>query len=70
VTTDTTPAGQDAAQSERSRWAALIVLCAGMLMIVLDEGIGLADGADVAGAVLVTSSLMLAVYTIVGLRPP
>lgn len=66
MTTDATPAGQDAAQSERSRWAALIVLCVGMLMIVLDEGIGLANGADVAGAALVTSSLMLAVYTIVG----
>jgi EmrB/QacA subfamily drug resistance transporter len=31
-----------------------------------DRGIGLARGADVPGAVLVTSSLMLAVYTIVG----
>ena len=31
-----------------------------------DKGIGLANGADVAGAALVTSSLMLAVYTIVG----
>jgi EmrB/QacA subfamily drug resistance transporter len=30
-----------------------------------DEGIGLGQGADVAGAVLVTSSLMLGVYTIV-----
>jgi EmrB/QacA subfamily drug resistance transporter len=30
-----------------------------------DEGIGLSRGADVAGAVLVTSSLMLGVYTIV-----
>jgi EmrB/QacA subfamily drug resistance transporter len=30
-----------------------------------DEGIGLAAGADVPGAVLVTSSLMLGVYTIV-----
>jgi EmrB/QacA subfamily drug resistance transporter len=30
-----------------------------------DEGIGLARGADVAGAALVTSSLMLGVYTIV-----
>jgi EmrB/QacA subfamily drug resistance transporter len=30
-----------------------------------DEGIGLREGADVAGAVLVTSALMLAVYTIV-----
>jgi EmrB/QacA subfamily drug resistance transporter len=31
-----------------------------------DEGLGLAHGADVAGAVLVTGALMLAVYTIVG----
>jgi EmrB/QacA subfamily drug resistance transporter len=31
-----------------------------------DEGIGFAQGADVAGAALVTSALMLAVYTIVG----
>jgi EmrB/QacA subfamily drug resistance transporter len=30
-----------------------------------DEGIGFGDGADVAGAVLITSSLMLGVYTIV-----
>src|SRR5205085_5391342 len=30
-----------------------------------DRGTGLGDGADVAGAVLVTSSLMLGVYTIV-----
>jgi EmrB/QacA subfamily drug resistance transporter len=30
-----------------------------------DEGIGLREGADVVGAVLVTSSLMLGVYTIV-----
>jgi EmrB/QacA subfamily drug resistance transporter len=31
-----------------------------------DAGIGLAQGADVPGAVLITSSLMLGVYTIVG----
>jgi EmrB/QacA subfamily drug resistance transporter len=30
-----------------------------------DEGIGFGDGADVAGAVLITSALMLGVYTIV-----
>jgi EmrB/QacA subfamily drug resistance transporter len=30
-----------------------------------DEGIGFGEGADVAGAVLITSSLMLGVYTIV-----
>src|SRR5258707_2864828 len=28
-----------AAQSDRSRWIALVVLCAGMLMIVLDQTI-------------------------------
>src|SRR5512143_3798606 len=31
-----------------------------------DPGIGLREGADVPGAVLITSSLMLGVYTIVG----
>ena len=31
-----------------------------------DAGIGVAEGADVPGAVLITSSLMLGVYTIVG----
>jgi predicted MFS family arabinose efflux permease len=36
-----------------------------MRLIDRDEGLGLARGADVPGAVLVTSSLMLAVYTIV-----
>jgi EmrB/QacA subfamily drug resistance transporter len=35
-------------------------------MLVADRGIGLAQGADVPGAVLITSSLMLGVYTIVG----
>ena len=34
-----------------------------------DKGIGLGEGADVPGAVLVTGALMLGVYTIVG-RPP
>jgi len=34
-------------------------------LIDRDEGIGLSQGADVPGAVLVTGSLMLAVYTIV-----
>jgi MFS family permease len=34
-------------------------------LIDRDEGIGLAEGADVPGAVLITSSLMLGVYTIV-----
>ncbi|HJX30190.1 MAG TPA: MFS transporter [Thermoanaerobaculia bacterium] len=34
-------------------------------LIDLDEGIGFGDGADVPGAVLITGSLMLGVYTIV-----
>src|SRR4051812_12270263 len=34
-------------------------------LIPRDEGIGLSQGADVPGAVLITSSLMLGVYTIV-----
>jgi EmrB/QacA subfamily drug resistance transporter len=34
-------------------------------VITRDEGIGLKEGADVAGAVLITGSLMLLVYTIV-----
>jgi EmrB/QacA subfamily drug resistance transporter len=36
-----------------------------MRMLESDRGIGLGEGADVLGAVLVTSALMLAVYTIV-----
>jgi EmrB/QacA subfamily drug resistance transporter len=36
-----------------------------MRLLDRDEGIGFGDGADVPGAVLVTSSLMLGVYTIV-----
>ena len=35
-------------------------------MLPADRGLGLADGADVLGAALVTSALMLGVYTIVG----
>jgi EmrB/QacA subfamily drug resistance transporter len=34
-------------------------------LIERDEGIGFGDGADVSGALLITSSLMLGVYTIV-----
>src|SRR2546423_3453451 len=34
-------------------------------LIVRDEGIGFRDGADIPGALLITSSLMLGVYTIV-----
>ena len=37
-----------------------------MRLIHDDEGIGLREGADVPGAVLVTGALMLGVYTIVG----
>jgi EmrB/QacA subfamily drug resistance transporter len=36
-----------------------------MRLIKKEEGIGFGDGADIPGAVLVTSSLMLGVYTIV-----
>jgi EmrB/QacA subfamily drug resistance transporter len=36
-----------------------------MRLLDRDQGIGLAQGADVPGAVLITSSLMLGVYTIV-----
>jgi EmrB/QacA subfamily drug resistance transporter len=36
-----------------------------MRLLDRDEGIGFGDGADVPGAVLITSSLMLGVYTIV-----
>jgi EmrB/QacA subfamily drug resistance transporter len=38
---------------------------AAVRLLPTDEGIGLGDGADVAGAVLITASLMLGVYTIV-----
>ncbi|MGI8607676.1 MAG: MFS transporter [Candidatus Dormibacteria bacterium] len=37
----------------------------GQRMIDDDKGIGLSEGADVAGAVLVTAALMLGIYTIV-----
>ncbi len=36
-----------------------------MRLLDRDEGIGFGDGADIPGAVLITSSLMLGVYTIV-----
>ncbi len=35
-------------------------------VVEMDEGLGLGEGADVVGAILVTSALMLGVYTIVG----
>ena len=36
-----------------------------MRLLERDKGIGFGEGADVPGAVLITSSLMLGVYTIV-----
>jgi EmrB/QacA subfamily drug resistance transporter len=45
-----------------------IAILTGLLawrLLERDEGIGFGEGADVAGAVLITSSLMLGVYTIV-----
>ena len=39
--------------------------CSRWRLLERDKGIGLGDGADIAGAVLVTSALMLGVYTIV-----
>jgi MFS family permease len=45
-----------------------IAIATGILahrLIVRDEGIGFGDGADIPGALLITSSLMLGVYTIV-----
>ena len=45
----------------------LAAFAAASRLIDNDEGIGLSRGADVPGAVLVTSSLMLGVYTIVGI---
>jgi len=43
----------------------LITAVFAIRMLESDRGIGLGEGADVLGAVLVTSALMLAVYTIV-----
>src|SRR3954463_15090775 len=43
----------------------IVTGAAAMRLIGRDKGLGLAHGADVPGAVLVTSALMLAVYTIV-----
>src|SRR5207248_7531508 len=54
-------------------WIFFINLPIGIVAIMLrtrlltaERGVGLAEGADVPGAVLVTTSLMLGVYTIVG----
>jgi EmrB/QacA subfamily drug resistance transporter len=45
---------------------AIVTAVLAMRLLERDEGIGWGDGADVLGAALVTSALMLAVYTIVG----
>jgi EmrB/QacA subfamily drug resistance transporter len=44
---------------------AIVTAVLAMRLVDDDEGIGFGDGADVSGAVLITSSLMLSVYTIV-----
>jgi EmrB/QacA subfamily drug resistance transporter len=44
---------------------AIVTAVLAMRLLDRDEGIGFGDGADVPGAVLITSSLMLGVYTIV-----
>jgi EmrB/QacA subfamily drug resistance transporter len=44
---------------------AIVTAVLSMRLLDRDEGIGFGDGADVPGAVLITSSLMLGVYTIV-----
>jgi EmrB/QacA subfamily drug resistance transporter len=45
---------------------AIVTAVFALRLLRRDEGIGFGEGADVPGAVLVTSSLMLGVYTIVG----
>jgi EmrB/QacA subfamily drug resistance transporter len=45
---------------------AIVTAVLAMRLLEKDTGIGLANGADVLGALLVTSALMLLVYTIVG----
>jgi EmrB/QacA subfamily drug resistance transporter len=44
----------------------LATLLVGARLIVPDQGLGLGEGADVLGAILVTAALMLGVYAIVG----
>src|SRR5436309_1198155 len=65
-------AGGVLTQSINWHWIFFINLPIGIATALLaerlldrDEGIGFGDGADVPGAVLITSSLMLGVYTIV-----
>jgi EmrB/QacA subfamily drug resistance transporter len=59
-------------QSINWHWIFFVNIPVGLLTAVLarrlidkDEGIGIGQGADIPGAVLITSSLMLGVYTIV-----
>jgi EmrB/QacA subfamily drug resistance transporter len=66
-------AGGVLTQSINYHWIFFVNIPIGIVTAVLsqrligqDEGIGIRQGADVAGAVLITSCLMLAVYTIVG----
>jgi EmrB/QacA subfamily drug resistance transporter len=65
-------AGGVLTQSINWHWIFFINIPIGIVTAVLaarllepDEGIGFGDGADVPGALLITSSLMLGVYTIV-----
>src|SRR5436190_2478284 len=65
-------AGGVLTQSINWHWIFVINIPIGIVTAVLatrllerDKGIGFGDGADVPGAVLITSSLMLGVYTIV-----
>jgi EmrB/QacA subfamily drug resistance transporter len=44
---------------------AIVTAVLAMRLLERDKGIGFGDGADIPGAVLITSSLMLGVYTIV-----
>src|SRR2546427_634048 len=68
-------AGGILTQAVNWHWLFFVTLPIGIVALVLaqrliqsDRGIGLRQGADVAGAVLVTSALMLGVYTIVEAR--
>jgi EmrB/QacA subfamily drug resistance transporter len=65
-------AGGVLTQSINWHWIFFINIPIGIVTAVLatrlierDKGIGMGDGADIPGAVLITSSLMLGVYTIV-----
>jgi EmrB/QacA subfamily drug resistance transporter len=69
-------AGGVLTQALNWHWIFLVNLPIGIAAIVLttrlidnDRGIGLREGADLAGALLVTGALMLGVYSIVGGKP-